>query len=212
MHVHELNPKRTMITLVAFAILILVGFLTMNKPLLNYSLNMNQSLQMLEDSSAYFYPSQLSDTNGKPDKDIVLIDMRNNFVFGQGHIPGAENISAYDLTREENIKRLQGFKKENVTVVFYGDSQLQANGPWMLFRQLGFDNIKILLGGYDYVKKMNSGVLDSISSNSFIKEVPRYDYAQIMNAGKSDSIAKSETKPVVEVVRKKKEKVASGGC
>jgi len=200
-----------MITLVAFAILLLVGFLTMNKPLLNYSLNMNQSLQMLKDSNAYFYPSQLSGTNGKLDKDIVLIDLRNNFVFGQGHIPGAENISAYDLTLEDNIKRLQDFKNDNVTVVFYGDSQLQANGPWMLFRQLGFDNIKLLLGGFAYYKEMNIGVLDSLNNN-YLKEIPRYDYAQIVNAGESDSIAKSETKPVVKVVRRKKEKVASGGC
>jgi rhodanese-related sulfurtransferase len=211
MHIHELNPKRTMITLVAFAILLLVGFLTMNKPLLNYSLNMNQSLQMLEDSNAYFYPSQLADTDGQLDKEILLIDLRNNFEFGQGHIPGSENISAYDLTLKENIKRLQDFKKENITVVFYGDSQLQANGPWMLFRQLGFDNIKILLGGYEYYKSKNIGDLDSLNKN-FQKEVPRYNYAQIVNAGQSDSIAKSETKSVVKVVQRKKEKVASGGC
>lgn len=212
MHVHELNPKRTLITLLAFAILLLVGFLTMHKPLLNYNLDMNQSLQLVKDSSAYFYPSQLAGADGKMDKNIVLIDLRNNFVFGQGHIPGAENISAYDLTLEDNIKRLQGFKDENVTVVFYADNQLQANGPWMLFRQLGFDNVKILLGGFNYYKEMNNGISDSLNKRSYLKEVPKYDYAQLVNAGKSDSIVQKETKTEVKIVRRTKTKAVSGGC
>lgn len=212
MHVHELNPKKTLFTLIAFVVLIVVGFLTMQKPLLNYNLNMNESLQMVKDSNAYFYPSELANKNGQPDKNIVLIDLRNNFDFGQGHIPGAENISAYDLILEENIERLQGFKDENIAVVFYADNQLQANGPWMLFRQLGFDNIKILLGGYNYFKEMNTEISDSLNRSNYLIDVPRYDYAQIINAGKTDTISQNETKTVVNVVRKKKAKAVSGGC
>ena len=213
MHVHELNPKKTLVTLVAFALLLIVGFFTMHKPLLNYSLDMKQSLEMLKDSNDYFYPAQLVGTNGQMDNNIVLIDLRNNFDFGQGHIPGAENISAYDLTLEENIKRLQDFKNKNITVVFYGDGQLQANGPWMLFRQLGFNNIKVLLGGYDYYKKMNSGQINSSNYKSYLKGAPKYDYAQIVNVSKSDTTVTQETKPAVQIVRRRKTThVASGGC
>lgn len=212
MHVHELNPKKTLVTIIIFSILILVGFLTMHKPLLNYNLDMKQSIEMLKDSTGYFYPEQLTEVLNNSEKNVVLIDLRNNFDFGQGHIPGAENISAFELTKKDNIERLDNFKKQNITVVFYGDDQLQANGPWMLFRQLGFDNIKILLGGYDYYKEMISVALDTLNSNNYIKELPRYDYAQIVNEGKSDSVARSRTKPVVKVVRRKKPTVASGGC
>jgi rhodanese-related sulfurtransferase len=212
MHVHELNPRRTLITLIAFVILLIVGFLTMHRPELTYKLDMNQSVHMLNDTNGYFYPSQLEQIIGKKVNDVVLIDLRDNFTYGQGHIPGSENISAYDLTLKKNIKRLEGFKKQNITVVFYGNNQLQANGPWMLFRQLGFDNVKVLLGGYSYYKESIAVTSDTISRKNYILEVPRYDYAEIFsNVNTGGSQPKAE-KSVINIVRKKKTSVASGGC
>ena len=149
-HVHELNPWRTLIVMSVFVVIIIIGFITIPKPLLTYKLDMKQSISELNNKDALFSPEQLNEFISGNLKNVVLFDIRDNFVFGQGHIPGAENISANNLTQEESIDRLEELKKQNYTVVLYGEDQLQANGPWMLFRQVGFDNIKILQGGYQY--------------------------------------------------------------
>jgi rhodanese-related sulfurtransferase len=106
---------------------------------------MKQSVEILHDSSLYFYPWQLADVVDNVESNVVLIDLRDKFSFGQGHIPGSENISAYDLTEENNIEHLNELKSAGITVVFYGNDQLQANAPWMLFRQVGFDNVKLVM-------------------------------------------------------------------
>ncbi len=214
MHVHELNPKKTLVVLLLFVAVIVIGFLTMRKPLLIYHKDMEQSLRILKDTDAVFYPWQLADVISHKNKNVVLIDIRNKFAFSQGHIPGAENISAYGLTNKENVERLKDFEKNGVTVVLYGNTQLQANGPWMLFRETGFDNVKILLGGYDYYLAHKNNLAVTRTDSSYIKGVPRYDYAKVAKtsvttAGKGQ---KSNVRKPLVVRRKKKAVVAAGGC
>jgi 3-mercaptopyruvate sulfurtransferase SseA len=212
MHVHELNPWRTLIALSVFIIILIVGFVTMREPLLTYKLDMKQSVSELNKANANFYPWQLDSFLQNKMQNVVLFDIRDNFVYGQGHIPGAENLSAQDLTKEESIKRLEDLKDKNITVVLYGKDQLQANGPWMLFRQVGFDNVKVLVGGYQYYSQHKNELAASKSDSTFQKEVPRYDFAE-MAAPKDGSVisATTEKKPV-EVRRRKKTAVVAGGC
>ncbi len=212
MHVHELNPKKTLIVLVAFVLLLLIGFLTMKKPLINYQLDMKESLEMLHDSNAYFHPGQLDEIIGNRDDNVVLIDLRNNFEYSRGAIPGAENISTVDLIRKENIERLRKFHEQNVTVVFYAEDQLQANGPWMLFGQLGFDHIKILLGGYDYYQKRQDDLNGLQKDDSYITGIQRHDFREAAANILVLEEDQNSDKPAIQITRKKKPAVASGGC
>ncbi len=213
MHVHDLNPRNTIIAVLVLVIVILIGFFTMHQPLMTYKLDMKQSLEMLNKPDACFYPWQLVDVLNKKDKNVVLIDIRNKFMYGQGHIPGAENISAYDLTKEENIERLEAFKEKGLRVVLYGDDQLQANAPWMLFRQVGFDNVKILLGGYDYYLLHKADLMATKTDKGYLKGIPRYNFAKVASKSGITTInTKSRSKKPVIIRRKKKAAVASGGC
>jgi rhodanese-related sulfurtransferase len=213
MHVHELNPWRTLIVLSVFAVIILVGFLTLQKPAMEYNLNLKESLLVLNDNDACFYPWQLEGVIKKEAADVVLFDIRDKFTYGQGHIPNSENISAFDLTTNENIKRLDKLKEQNVTVVLYGDNQLQANGPWMLFRQAGYSNVKVLLGGYQYYTEHKDDLASTKSDDSFKKGAARFDYAKIASQSNAE-VDQTGTTPKKKVVvrRKKKAKAASGGC
>lgn len=213
MHVHDLNPKKTLITMIAFVVLIVVGFFTMQKPLLSYTLDMKQSLEAINDKSADFLPSELDAFLAEPTHNIVLIDIRDRFSFGQGHIPGAKNISAYDLSQEQNIDLLNDYKSKGITVVLYGNDQLQANGPLMLFRQVGFDNVKILLGGYSNYLAQRYSEKDSSGETKYEKEVALYDYAKVaQNVGNESEETSTVTKKPAVVLQKKKAKRASGGC
>ena len=212
MHIHDLNPWRTLIALSAFVVLLIVGFFTMRKPLLSYEKNINESIAEVVESDAYFYPWELEEfIANKPDT-IVLFDIRNRFLFGQGHIPGAENLSVNDLSKKENIDRLKKLQEMGVTVVLCGENELQANGPWMLFRQVGFDNIKLLLGGYSYYYEKKDDLYSTIDDDKYFKEFPKYNFVE-MAAPKngSDAFSGADKQPV-EVQRRQKTNVAAGGC
>lgn len=211
MHVHELNPWRTLIALSVFVIVIIVGFLTMSKPLLTYKLDMNQSVKELHKTDNLFYPWQLDSFITGKMQNVVLFDIRDNFVYGQGHIPGAENMSANDLSKEENIERLEDLDQRGVTVVLYGEDQLQANAPWMLFRQVGFSNVKVLAGGYQYYVKNKGNLMAAKSKDDFLKGIPRYDYAKMATPKDGSEINVSDKKPVT-VRRREKTSATAGGC
>ena len=213
MHVHELNPKKTVITLSIFFIVILIGFITLKKPWLTYEQNPEQTLSMISEKGNCLYPHELASFVAGTDDNIVLIDIRDKFAFSKGHIPGSINISAYDLTQKEEIKHLRELKESNISVVLYGDNQLQANGPWMLFRQIGFDNVKVLAGGYDYYKIHKNNLANTKTDDSFYKGTADFDYAKV--AGSTAAISgktNTENKKPVKVRRKKKQSAASGGC
>ncbi len=210
MHIHELNPWRTLIALSAFIVILIIGLITMPKPLLKYEKTVDESVNALVESDAYFYPWELEQVIAKETDTIVLFDLRNNFVFGQGHIPGAENLSASVLSRKENIERMKKLRDLGVTVVLYGDSELDANGPWMLYRQVGFNNVKLLLGGYRYYFEHKDDLSATINDDGYKRGIARYDYAEM--AAPKDGAVLSDIEKPVQVQRRQKSNVAAGGC
>jgi len=213
MHVHELNPWRTLIVLSLFIVILIVGFFTMYHPFITFEKDMQQSLNDLKQNDGYFYPWQMDSFINKENQNIVLFDIRDGFVYGQGNIPGSENISAHDLTLNESIERLEDLKEKNITVVLYGEDQLAVNGPWMLFRQVGFDNVKVLLGGYQYYVQPQNNFAASKNDTTLLKGNPDYDFAEIASqTGGTGENVSSETKKPVVVTRKAKTSTAAGGC
>jgi rhodanese-related sulfurtransferase len=209
----ELNPIRVLLILSFFAVIIIIGFLTMRRPLLSFEQDMNQSLTELNQSDAFFYPWQLEDFIKNKNQDIALFDIRDHFLYGQGSIPGSRNITAHDLALKENIEMLENLKKKGVTVVLYGEDQLQANGPWMLFRQVGFDNIKILVGGYKYYSLHKENLAAGKTDSTLLFERPRFDFATIAaQNGGATAAPEATAKKTITVQRKAKTGSAGGGC
>jgi rhodanese-related sulfurtransferase len=214
MDIHELNPWRTLIALSIFIVILIVGFFTMHKPIISFEKDMNQSLADLKQSDMLFYPWQLESFINKQDQNIVLFDIRDKFIYGQGNIPGSENISAHDLTMNESIERLKELKDKNITVVLYGNDQLEANGPCMLFRQVGFVNVKVLAGGYQFYAQHKDNLTACKNNTTLIKGKPHYDFANIASqmGGEEENISSTDAKKPVVVTRKVKVAAAAGGC
>lgn len=212
-HVHETNPKRTFITVIIFIAIIVVGLLTIRSPKLKYVLSPEQTVELVTLEEQVMYPYELEDIFSGAIDTVILIDIRDKFEFGRGHIEGAENIAAITLLNQDNIKRLNQLKEDGMTVVIYGNDQLQANGPWMVFRQLGFDNVKLLLGGYNFYKQWEDMLGDTYYEDSYLLGAPRFNYAEVAAsaANLEDAGDDVNLKPVT-VTRKKKAKVAEGGC
>jgi rhodanese-related sulfurtransferase len=212
MHVHELNPKRTAITLLIFTAVIIIGLITLKSPRLKFEQDVSKTLEMIEWDEGCVYPYEIADViDGKVDT-VLLVDLRNTFEFAKGNIPGSENISSVELLNEENIDRLNELKAKNICVVVYANDQLEANGPWMILRQLGFDNVKLLLGGYDYYKKWEGKLADSYGDDALLRGAPKFDYKEFANSSKVVGSETSSKRSTVKIARKKKTSVAEGGC
>lgn len=212
MHIHELNPVRTTITLVLFAAVILFGLLTVVNPTLKYEQGPEQTIEMVVWEEGAFFPYDLEDVLNGTNDTVMLIDLRNAFEFGRGNIPGSENISSVELLNKENIARLKQLKESGTTVVVYADNQLDANGPWMLLRQLGFDNVNILYGGYEYYVEWKDNLGDSYSDDAYFLGTADYDYAEVASNANAASDDGADSKSSVSFKRKKKSSVAEGGC
>lgn len=211
MHIHELNPKRTAITLVLFAAIIVIGLLTVVNPRLKYTQSPEQTIEMVVWEEGTVFPYELEEVlNGSIDT-VLLFDLRNNFDYGKGHIPLAENISSVNLLSKDNIKRLEQLKNDGIAVIVYASNQLEANGPWMVLRQLGFDNVKILLGGYNYYVNWEDNLGDSYADDAYFLGVADHDFTEVASTSIIEDDADG-SKPKVTFTRKKKTAVAEGGC
>lgn len=211
-HIHETNPKRTAVTLIIFAVIIVVGLVTIRSPRLKYVLDPNQTVELAVMDEHGFFPYDLEDVlNGTIDT-IILIDIRDKFIYGQGHIPGSENISAYTLLENDNIRRLKQLKEDGFMIVIYGNDQLDVNGPWMVFQQLGFSNIKYLYGGYNYYATWKDNLGDSYMDDGYMKGFPRVDFVEVAASAVVNTDNESSAAKPVTVKRKKKTAVAEGGC
>lgn len=212
MHVHELNPKRTTITLILFTLIIVVGLLTIRSPKLKYELTAQESLDAVLYNEAYMYPYELEDIFNGSNDSTLLFDTRNTFEYGRGHIPGAENVSVVGLLENDQVRRLMELKEQGITIVIYGSDQISVNGPWMVLMQLGFDNVKVLLGGYNYYRQWQDNLGDSYMDDSYILGFARHDYSEVAESAANIIIEESSEKPAINITRKKKATVAEGGC
>ncbi len=124
-----------------------------------------------------------------------LIDLRTPHEFAVDHIEGAINVPFKDIFDEEYFNILNQDKHINV---LYGTDATQAVDAYLMLKQLNFKNIKVALGGFDF---MNKYIVDSygIKTGIYDDEKPRYDYLRLVagtNAPKEEKIAKPEVKDV----------------
>jgi rhodanese-related sulfurtransferase len=105
---------------------------------------------------------------------VKFVDLRNKYDFNIGHLDGALNMPNHNLLDKENLEL---FDDKSITYVLYGQEHLDANGPWMVLKQLGYDNFKILQGGYA------GQMTDSLLTYG---EEPVYDYNSILKAAEKE--------------------------
>jgi len=213
MHVHELNPKRTVIVMAIFVVVIIVGLLTLTSPRLKYEISPSEAISLVSVVNQGVDASKIDNMLSASNNQTILIDIRNNYDYARGHIASANNISAVELLSNDNIKWLNELKNNKTLVVIYGDSPIQANGPWMVLQQLGFNNITFLKGGYDYYLKFKYAEKNNSTIPAFEANKANYNYAEVAKAkraGKSNTGKSTKKESIIK--RKKKGKATAGGC
>ncbi len=205
--------KKYIILIITLVIIFFALILTMRQQVPAYSLTLNESLQDAKDNGNVLMPADVVNIiNNSGEKRHVFIDVRNSYDYVKGHLTGAANMPSGSILSDENQKIFRRLNEAKVDVILYGNTQSEANAPWMLLRQMGYGNVKIMAGGYPtYVAFMNH---DSTGMASFKPaEAAMLDYAAAMRADTSSAVPKKPVvKKTVKLAPVAKEKAAEGGC
>ena len=136
-----------------------------------------------------------------------LIDIRPVDLFLQGHAENAINIPVRNLLDQESVSLFDELRESGKEAILYGSDQLQTTAPWLLLQQLGYQNIKILKGGYSSDQKFKETALSST-------EILQLDTAAIHV--KSQLIEAPSVKPEYKkseaVIPVRKKATSGGGC
>lgn len=195
---------------IAFLIVVIVGFVTTKEPEHKYAISVLDMHKAVINHQETLAPEEAVKILYSKNPAYRFVDLRNPQDFINGHIEGALNIPLQNILSEE-YKSL--WEDNTITNILYASSHDIACGPWMLLKQLGHNNNRILLGGYNFIK---NNVLDNFTlrSNNYQDELPKYDYAKIVEetAGGLNEAAPTTSKTALPVTRKKKKSAAAGGC
>lgn len=208
----ELNKtNRLTIIVVAFVLVIITGLITLRRPDIKYVLSPAESLALLNDTALVITPDQvfdlLNDSSGK----IVFIDVRNSIAFGRGHVLHAINIPVRELFTKRSKTVFREIVKAGQTAIIYGETQQQANGPWLMLKKTGFKNVLLFTGNFAQLDLAHADSLTRLLPQN--SETPLIDTAalRLVSApvGAAKVVAKPEKKSVAPV---KKTSSSGGGC
>ena len=129
---------------IPLAIIILIGVVTLRKPDLEYIMSIENIHEHVLTPGDEIYPWDAQTIAAEDQERFQFIDLRNEYEFSLGAIGNAINIPQHSLLLDDNIDILESMEEDSVIMILYGHNQLQANGPWMILKQLGFSNIRTL--------------------------------------------------------------------
>ena len=191
---------------IIFILMMIIGFLTLRKPEIPYALSAEEMLAEVQNLEDALTPDDVRLFLESQDITVQLVDLRSPDQFVIGHIDDAVNIPVQDILHQ-NARRL--FADTSKTFILYAGDQVAACAPWMLLKQVGYSNVKVMLGGYDFFK--SGAHMPEVMAGKCFDEVAKYDYASFFKG--SLPVQNTETAlPKIVVQRKKKKSVVSGGC
>ncbi len=205
--------KKILYLIPVLFVLIVVIIVLIRGHRISYSITAGELKQEVLQMNYEMMPPQALQLAGQHDPMYLFVDVRDPVEYARGQIPGSVNIPYYSVLESRELKEFHRWKKEGKTLILYGEDQLQATGPYMILRQTGFDNLKVLCGGYPaYLLVKNAGA-ESIDEASFLAEEPRYDFPALLEelGGEVSPARDMNPEPVVPVARKKKTTI-QGGC
>ena len=211
----ELNKtNRLTIAVIGIVLVIIIGLVTLRRPDIKYSLTPAESLSLLNEPGLIVTPDQaasiLKDSAGK----TIFIDVRNSIAFERGHVKNAVNIPVRELFSKSSKTTLRDIEKAGQTAVLYGETQQQANGPWLMLRQTGFKNVLLFTGNFAQLDITNSDSMTRLLPK--LSETPLIDTAAL-KAISAPAIGGKETSQTINAEKKKVTPVkktgsSGGGC
>jgi rhodanese-related sulfurtransferase len=209
----ELNrTDRLTISTSLVAVILVIGLVTLKRPEVPYSRSAEQTLSIIS-SEDDLTPEELNEIIKQSDDKYFMVDVRNPLDYHKAHIGQSVNIAVQDFLERDNLKTFSKLSKEGVTIVLIGKDQLEADGVWLILKQIGYDNVRVLLGGYDYFAGKSNADDSQGGIPGYIVEKPRFDFKTVMSSFSSQVPSSSAQAPEpVKIIRKEKKSSTEGGC
>ncbi len=187
-------------------LMVVSGFVFSRKPVNYYRLTPEEMLAEALSKKDVMTPDSIRKILKKGEASLQLVDLRTPMEYISGHIDDAVNIPLPDLLEKKYASLLQ---QKDKRVVLYAGNEVVACAPWMLLKQLGYPNVKVMLGGFDYY--ITGKKMPRIMAGKCYDEFPKYDYAKYFK-GNTQISRPQKSAPKVVVPRRKKKVTPSGGC
>lgn len=210
-----IKTNRVFLAALLLLLVIIVILLSLSEPDVTYKLKVDQVSTLLKDTNNFVSPIVLYDELAGGNKNMVLVDIRSSDDYAKGHIGDAVNIPVRDLLSQSSLSFFKGLKKTSTKAVLYGEDQLQANGPWLLLKQVGFDHISILEGGYNFYKTLPlADSLVKAGNKDYQVELPGVDTTEFSKTAAAISSPKPEApgKKAEKIIPVKQKSTGGGGC
>ena len=197
--------KRISIASTLFILAVLVGLLTFKRPKNMYAISTKTTLENLTTKTYLISTDEISYSG------MVLIDTRSPYEYDKGHLENAINIPSAEILSDENQSKFQEYMNSNLTVVLYGNSPEEANIPFSILEQLGFDNIKVLAASISYFQNKliitKSDIEKPVADiKGFLEESAKNSNSEVKEEPQEPTVKK------IIPVQKKKKKPVEGGC
>lgn len=203
------KTKRITIGSIALVLVLILAFISFKEPPYTYKLTpseMAEELYMVYQVTPEEVMEYMYDTTA-----AILIDIRSIYDYEKAHLENAYNIPVPNLLDEAYKQQFDSWLADTTLVILYGKDEMEANSPWMLLYELGYTNVRTLMGGMSYIDKLYEDTLEE--GETFNVEDPRYDFAGIIAAGSVNNQNSADQVPKRKVtVRKKEKKATEGGC
>jgi len=210
----ELNrTDRLTIAAILFAVILMIGLITLKRPAIPYTQSIDETLNMVVASNEAVAPDEVYSLAMKNDPGYFLVDVRAPVDYQKSHIDHAVNIPVHDILNPDNMGTFSELDKDSKILVLYGDDQLESNGAWMMLKQIGINNIRVMKSGYKFYNQGQSTASATDKRKDYNTEEPLYNFKEFFNSLSSQgSVQKSASYEPVKVIKKEKKSAAEGGC
>lgn len=148
---------------------------------------------------------------------FILIDVRDEASFNNYSLPNAINIPFKKLFDDESIPYLN---QNQFDVVFYSNDNFYADQAWLLCSRRGYKNLRVLKGGLNLwfstiinpLKPSENETVEAFELYSTRKASSMYFGVVYPDQIKNENSNEITAPKQVITVKKKKKKVAEGGC
>ncbi len=172
-----------------------------------YAMNADSTLENLMSTD---YLVSIDNLNNP---DIALVDIRSPYEFEKGHLENAINIPTPEILKEENKAIFEELKNSAKITVLYGKDLEEANLPFLLLYQLGYDNLRLLSADNTYLQ--NKLITQETNIEKPVADIPAFIDKSIKEAEIKVEVKEKVKMPApkkIIPVKKKKKRPVEGGC
>ena len=193
-------------------VLLAAGLVLLPKYKKNEGISPQMFVKNALSSERYISTDKLADRMINQDPTLLLIDIRSEDEYAEYALPNAVNIPLEKFFDED----LNAFVNQDIyDVIFYSNDSFYSNEAWMLGNRLGYQNLYVLKGGLnEWFNTIISPKKPKETDSQ--KDFELYSYRKAAGMYFGVGVSKTETakKPTKKVitVKKKKKRVAEGGC